>query len=81
MHFKQAFDAHIRSKIAYQLYYIVSMDAKYNKSAKAVPNEPTQTKNIFSFLWSDDFRDVLFEFHLKFWNTARVSIPSRSLLF
>ena len=25
-------------------------------------------------------RDVLFEFHLKFWNTASVGIPVRSLL-
>ena len=26
------------------------------------------------------FRDVLFEFHLKFWNTASIVIPVRSLL-
>ena len=26
------------------------------------------------------FRDVLFEFHLKFWNTASIGIPARSLL-
>ena len=25
-------------------------------------------------------RDVLFEFHLKFWNTASIGIPLRSLL-
>ena len=25
-------------------------------------------------------RDVLFEFHLKFWNTASIGIPVRSLL-
>ena len=25
-------------------------------------------------------RDVLFEFHLKFWNTAIIGIPVRSLL-
>ena len=25
-------------------------------------------------------RDVLFEFHLKFWNTASIGIPDRSLL-
>ena len=25
-------------------------------------------------------RDVLFEFHLKFWNTACIGIPVRSLL-
>ena len=25
-------------------------------------------------------RDVLFEFHLKFWNTASIDIPARSLL-
>ena len=25
-------------------------------------------------------RDVLFEFHLKFWNTASIGIPARSLL-
>ena len=24
-------------------------------------------------------RDVLFEFHLKFWNTASIGIPARSL--
>ena len=24
-------------------------------------------------------RDVLFEFHLKFWNTASIGIPVRSL--
>ena len=26
------------------------------------------------------YRDVLFEYHLKFWNTASISIPARSLL-
>ena len=25
-------------------------------------------------------REVLFEFHLKFWNTASIGIPVRSLL-
>ena len=35
--------------------------------------------------WDDktvkvDFRDVLFEFHLKFWNTASIGNPVRSLL-
>ena len=25
------------------------------------------------------YRDVLFEFHLKFWNTASIGIPARSL--
>ena len=25
-------------------------------------------------------RDALFEFHLKFWNTASIGIPVRSLL-
>ena len=25
-------------------------------------------------------KDVLFEFHLKFWNTASIGIPVRSLL-
>ena len=33
--------------------------------------------------WKDAFaaRDVLFEYHLKFWNTASVGIPVRSLLY
>ena len=26
------------------------------------------------------YRDVLFEFHLKFWNTACIGIPARNLL-
>ena len=26
-------------------------------------------------------RDVLFEFHLKFWNTASIGIPATSLLY
>ena len=26
-------------------------------------------------------RDVLFEFHLKFWNTVSICIPVRSLLY
>ena len=27
-----------------------------------------------------EYRDVLFEFHLKLWNTASIGIPVRSLL-
>ena len=32
------------------------------------------------FTSSATHRDVLFEFHLKFWNTASIGIPVRSLL-
>ena len=31
---------------------------------------------LFEFIWY--IRDVLFEFHLKFWNTASIGIPVRS---
>ena len=31
--------------------------------------------NVFLF-----HRDVLFEFHLKFWNTTSIDVPVRSLL-
>ena len=34
----------------------------------------------FQILAWSKCRDVLFEFHLKFWNTASIGIPVRSLL-
>ena len=56
--------------------------------------ENTCPSNAFSFIASYIFykfnkyinmdilrpRDILFEFHLKFWNTASIVIPVRSLL-
>ena len=47
-------------------------------------NERTNVHFIIKELnWNHDFllwdRDVLFEFHLKFWNTASIGIPVRSL--
>ena len=32
------------------------------------------------FFKKESTRDVLIEFHLKFWNTASIGIPARSLL-
>ena len=41
-----------------------------------------QTIRVFFIMLKQLFiiRDVLFEFHLKFWNTASIGIPARSLL-
>ena len=36
--------------------------------------------NVCTELDNKIYRDVLFEFHLKFWNTASIGIPVRSLL-
>ena len=36
--------------------------------------------NVCTELDNKIYRDVLFEFHLKFWNTTSIGIPVRSLL-
>ena len=42
-------------------------------------NKCTLLKKCLSFSHTDIDRIVLFEFNLKFWNTASIGIPVRSL--
>ena len=56
------------------------------RSLKMIPSIPDMEASfpeMSDYSRSDTFylsRDVLFEFHLKFWNTASIGIPVRSLL-
>ena len=53
-----------------------SMSQELENILRSCPGRCCQTNKIRIF----ESRDVLFEFHLKYWNTASIDIPARSLL-
>ena len=72
------------SKIS-QFYHII--DGSVANVTTFVVKNKSLKQSFFVFLVSAfdpynnaDTRDVLFEFHLKFWNTASIGIQVRSLL-
>ena len=56
--------------------YLDMDDASYEQ-IEARDDNKIEKGNRYKIQYS---RDVLFEFHLKFWNTASIVIPVRSLL-
>ena len=79
------------SKLKREKKYWVKNGGKYQKYLTGQLTDPNnkRTKNlifrkkIYEVLVQPiySFRGVLFEFHPKFWNTASIGIPVRSLLF
>ena len=63
------------------LTVVIAKSRLENRLSKNTKKVPFKSDNFYvqSFILILG-REVLFEFHLKFWNTASIGIPVRSLL-
>ena len=65
--------------IHFQMQYF-SIDIFHSWRNQTFNRQTMQCVDKCHALFNNKTRDVLFKFHLKFWNTTSIGIPARSLL-
>ena len=79
--FTTQFDLHLYWNDFRIQYQNLKKEIDINLLTREEKNSIWMPTLVFRNVLLNYYRDVLFEFNLKFWNTASIGIPVRSLLY